>query len=91
MPKGKPPGMHPPGTPTLPPKPKPGVGGGALAGGAMVGLAGAGAVAATFANAAQNVAGAAIAADLIKDILNDPTKLAVVGGIGGVLLLMLLR
>lgn len=88
MPKGKPPGMHPPG---VKPKPKPGIGGGALAGGAMVGLAGAGAVAAHFANAAQNVAGAAIVADLIKDILNDPTKLAAVAGIGGVLLLVLLR
>lgn len=90
MPRGKPPGMKPGGVGGKP-KPKPGVGGGALAGGAMVGLAGAGAVAATFANAAQNVAGAAIVADLIKDILNDPTKLAVVGGIGGVLLLVLLR
>jgi len=89
MPKGKPPGMKPPG---VKPKPKPATGGGgALAGGAMVGLAGAGAIAATFANAAQNVAGAAIAADLIKDILNDPTKLAAVAGIGGVLLLVLIR
>lgn len=64
---------------------------GLLGGTALVGVGGtAFAITQQVTSTAATIAGGAIAADLIKDILSDPVKMGFVAG-GGILLIMLLK